>query len=65
MVSIAFFGVIFTVTLYFQDGRGLSALENGRPVANLTAYHVCFLVAAACALLGVIASLSIHDADAA
>jgi EmrB/QacA subfamily drug resistance transporter len=29
MVSIAFFGVLFAVTLYFQDGRGLSALSAG------------------------------------
>jgi MFS family permease len=29
MVSIAFFGVLFAVTLYFQDGRGLSALNAG------------------------------------
>jgi EmrB/QacA subfamily drug resistance transporter len=29
MVSIAFFGVLFAVTLYFQDGRGLSALGAG------------------------------------
>ncbi len=37
----------------------------GHEVANLTAYRVCFLVAAAFALLGVIASLTIRDADAA
>ncbi len=29
MVSIAFFGTLFAVTLYFQDGRGLSALNAG------------------------------------
>jgi EmrB/QacA subfamily drug resistance transporter len=29
MVSIAFLGVLFAVTLYFQDGRGLSALNAG------------------------------------
>ena len=29
MVSIAFFGVLFAITLYFQDGRGLSALGAG------------------------------------
>jgi EmrB/QacA subfamily drug resistance transporter len=28
-VSIAFFGVLFAVTLYFQDGRGLDALDAG------------------------------------
>jgi EmrB/QacA subfamily drug resistance transporter len=27
--SIAFLGTLYTVTLYFQDGRGLSALEAG------------------------------------
>jgi EmrB/QacA subfamily drug resistance transporter len=29
MVSIAFFGTLFAITLYFQDGRGLSALNAG------------------------------------
>jgi EmrB/QacA subfamily drug resistance transporter len=29
LISIAFFGVLFAVTLYFQDGRGLSALDAG------------------------------------
>jgi EmrB/QacA subfamily drug resistance transporter len=38
---------------------------GGHTVANLTAYHVCFLVAAASALLGVLASVTIRDADAA
>jgi EmrB/QacA subfamily drug resistance transporter len=37
----------------------------GHLVANLTAYRITFLVAAATALLGVPASLTIHDADAA
>ena len=37
----------------------------GHPVANLTAYRICFLVAAAAALLGVVGSLMIRDADAA
>src|SRR6201996_7833238 len=37
----------------------------GHLVPNLTAYHVCFLVAAAFALLGTAASLTINDADAA
>jgi EmrB/QacA subfamily drug resistance transporter len=40
-------------------------LVDGHAVANLTAYHVCFLVAAASALLGVMASITIDDADAA
>jgi len=37
----------------------------GHAVANLTAYRICFLVAAASALLGVGSSLRIRDADAA
>jgi EmrB/QacA subfamily drug resistance transporter len=37
----------------------------GHPVANLTAYHVAFLVAAAICLSAVACSLSIRDADAA
>jgi EmrB/QacA subfamily drug resistance transporter len=37
----------------------------GHAVANLTAYRITFLVAAGAALLGVPASLMIHDADAA
>jgi hypothetical protein len=40
-------------------------LVAGHAVANLTAYHVCFLVAAASALLGTLASITIRDADAA
>jgi MFS family permease len=40
-------------------------LVAGHPVANLTAYRVAFLVAAAVALCGVACSLSIRDADAA
>jgi EmrB/QacA subfamily drug resistance transporter len=40
-------------------------LVSGHPVANLTAYRVAFLVAAAVALCGVACSLSIRDADAA
>ena len=40
-------------------------LVAGHPVANLTAYRVAFLVAAAIALSGVACSLSIRDADAA
>jgi hypothetical protein len=34
-------------------------------VANLTAYRVAFLVAAAIAFLGALAALTIHDEDAA
>ncbi len=40
-------------------------LVAGHPVANLTAYRVAFLVAAAIALCAVACSLSIRDADAA
>jgi hypothetical protein len=37
----------------------------GHAVANLTAYRVAFLAAAAICLCGVASSLSIRDADAA
>jgi len=37
----------------------------GHPVANLTAYRIAFLVAAAAALAGTACSLSIRDSDAA
>jgi EmrB/QacA subfamily drug resistance transporter len=37
----------------------------GRVVTNFTAYRITFLVAAAAALLGVISSLTINDAEAA
>ncbi|HEY3906437.1 MAG TPA: MDR family MFS transporter [Streptosporangiaceae bacterium] len=40
-------------------------IVSGHPVANLTAYRVAFLVAAAVALLGTAFSLRIHDSDAA
>lgn len=29
LVSVAFFGVLYAVSLYYQDGRGLSALQSG------------------------------------
>ncbi len=38
---------------------------GGQEVANLTAYRVAFLVAAAICLLGLTAALRISDADAA
>src|ERR1700761_615469 len=44
---------------------GAVHVVDGHVAANLTAYHVCFLVAAAFALLGTAASLTINDADAA
>ena len=40
-------------------------LVAGHPVANLTAYRVAFLAAAAICLCGVASSLTIRDADAA
>ena len=40
-------------------------IVGGHAVANLTAYRVAFLVAAAVALLGTACSLTIHDSDAA
>src|SRR6201996_8734528 len=44
---------------------GAVHVVDGHVAANLTAYHVCFLVAAGFALLGTAASLTINDADAA
>jgi EmrB/QacA subfamily drug resistance transporter len=44
---------------------GTTHLVAGHQVANLTAYRIAFLVAAAFCLAGVASSLSIHDADAA
>jgi EmrB/QacA subfamily drug resistance transporter len=46
-------------------GVGATHLVAGHEVANLTAYRVTFLVAAAICLLALGSSLSIHDADAA
>ena len=40
-------------------------LAGGHQVANLAAYRIAFLVAAAVALLGTACSLTIHDSDAA
>ncbi len=40
-------------------------IVGGHTVANLTAYRVAFLVAAAVALIGTACSLTIHDSDAA
>lgn len=44
---------------------GATHLVAGHQVANLTAYRVTFLAAAAVALLGAGVALTIHDADAA
>jgi len=46
-------------------GVGATHLVAGHEVANLTAYRITFLVAAAIALLATGPSLSIKDADAA
>lgn len=43
---------------------GTSHLVGGQPAPNLTSYHVAFLVAAGLAFLGMLAALTIHDADA-
>jgi EmrB/QacA subfamily drug resistance transporter len=40
-------------------------IVGGHPAANLTAYRVAFLVAAAVALMATACSLTIHDSDAA
>ena len=29
LVSVSFFGTLFAISLYYQDGRGLSALGSG------------------------------------
>jgi MFS family permease len=44
---------------------GTTHLVAGHLAANLTAYRIAFLVAAAFCLAGVAFALSIHDADAA
>jgi EmrB/QacA subfamily drug resistance transporter len=44
---------------------GATHVVAGHEVANLTAYRITFLVAAAVCLAGVASALSIHDADAA
>jgi EmrB/QacA subfamily drug resistance transporter len=44
---------------------GTTHLVAGHEVANLTAYRIAFLIAAAFCLAGVASALSIHDADAA
>lgn len=40
-------------------------IVGGHPVANLTAYRIAFLVAAAAALIGAACAFTIHDSDAA
>ena len=44
---------------------GATHAVGGHQVANLTAYRITFLVAAAICLAGVASALSIRDADAA
>jgi hypothetical protein len=81
LASIGFLGTLYAISLYYQDGRGLTALGSGlstfpeaigaahlvagHEVANLTAYRITFLVAAAFCLAGIASALTIHDADAA
>ncbi len=40
-------------------------IVGGHPAANLTAYRVAFVVAAAVALIGAACALTIRDSDAA
>jgi MFS family permease len=44
---------------------GATHLVAGHEVANLTAYRIAFLIAAAFCLAGIASALTIHDADAA
>ena len=44
---------------------GATKVVAGRITPNLAAYHVAFLVAAGVAIVGAVAALTIHDADAA
>jgi hypothetical protein len=44
---------------------GATKTAAGRVAADLTAYHVAFLVAAGVAAVGAVVALTIHDADAA
>ena len=60
-------GVVFVVAMFMSimDATiGPVHLVAGHAVANLTAYRVAFLVAAAVAVCAVPCSLSIRDADA-
>jgi EmrB/QacA subfamily drug resistance transporter len=43
---------------------GTTHLVGSRPTPDLTSYHVALLVAAGLALLGALAAVTIHDADA-
>jgi EmrB/QacA subfamily drug resistance transporter len=55
-------GVAFLTTVLAAVGP--TRLSAGRVVANLTAYHVAFLAAAAVALLAVFTTFSVSDGDA-
>ena len=46
------------------EAIGVLQLRGGRPVPDLTAYHVGFLVAAGLALLAAVSAFTIHDEDA-
>jgi EmrB/QacA subfamily drug resistance transporter len=55
-------GVALLTTVIVTVGTGSGV---GHAAGNLTAYRITFLVAAAVALLALIGSLTVHDADAA
>ena len=57
------FGVALLSTVVATIGP--VKIVDGRPVANLTAYHVGFLVAAGVSLLAAVCALTVSDADAA
>jgi EmrB/QacA subfamily drug resistance transporter len=56
-------GVAMLTTVIVAVGATTTAA--GRITADLTAYHVAFLVAAGVAAVGAVVALTIHDADAA
>jgi EmrB/QacA subfamily drug resistance transporter len=58
-------GVAVLTTAIVLAGHGAGAAGAAGAAGSLTPYRVAFLVAAAIALLGVVAALSIRDADAA
>ena len=56
-------GVAVLTTVLSAVGAGASSV--GHPTSHLSGYHVAFLAAAAMALLGAVAALSVRDEDAA
>jgi EmrB/QacA subfamily drug resistance transporter len=57
------FGVAVVSTVVATVGP--VKVVDGHAVSNLSAYHAAFLVAAASAFVGAVASLTVHDEDAA